>query len=223
MCGIFSIFFSSKPISDDVAEHALRSLRHRGPDDVGVWWSADRTTTLAHARLSIVGLDNGAQPIANENNNIHIIVNGEFYGFEGLREGLISRGHRFRTRSDSEIALHLYEEKGIDCLESLRGEYAFVIWDERAQRVFAARDRFGVKPLYYAIHENSIYFSSEIKAILEAGVPARWDAQAVADACHFVAHLGLRTELTFRAFFRCLPPLFCSREREIIGCRATGR
>ena len=108
---------------------------------------------------------------------IHLIVNGEFYDFERQRRELEQRGHRFRTRSDSEIALHLYEEFGAHCVQHLRGEFAFVLWDEPNQSLFAARDRFGIKPLYYAVHDGTLYLASEVKALFAAGVPARWDQE----------------------------------------------
>jgi asparagine synthase (glutamine-hydrolysing) len=125
--------------------------------------------------LSIIDLTTGDQPIANEDERIRIIVNGEFYDFERQRRELEQRGHRFRTRSDSEIALHLYEDFGAHCVRHLRGEFAFVLWDETNQLLLAARDRFGIKPLYYAVHDETLFLASEVKALFAAGVPARWD------------------------------------------------
>jgi asparagine synthase (glutamine-hydrolysing) len=130
---------------------------------------------LGHTRLSIIDLTTGDQPIANEDDSLHIIVNGEFYDFERQRHELEQRGHHFQTRSDSEIALHLYEELGAHSLQYLRGEFAFVLWDERNRRLFAARDRFGIKPLYYTVHDDTLYLAPEVKALFAAGVPARWD------------------------------------------------
>lgn len=137
--------------------------------------SLNQRVGLGHARLSIIDLTTGDQPIASEDERIHIIVNGEFYDFERQRRELEQRGHRFRTRSDSEIALHLYEDFGAHCLQHLRSEFAFVLWDETNQILFAARDRFGIKPLYYSIHDDTVYLASEIKALFAAGVPAGWD------------------------------------------------
>ena len=154
---------------------ATNSLHHRGPDNQGVWLSPDQRVGLGHTRLSIIDLTTGDQPIANEDERVHIVVNGEFYDFERQRRELEQRGHRFRTRSDSEIALHLYEDFGAHCVQHLRGEFAFVLWDETNQTLFAARDRFGIKPLYYAVHDGTLYLASEIKALFAAGVPARWD------------------------------------------------
>jgi asparagine synthase (glutamine-hydrolysing) len=140
---------------------------------------------LGHARLSIIDLSTGDQPIANEDASVRIVVNGEFYGYEAIQKELERGGHRLRTRSDSEIALHLYEELGVQCLHRLRGEYAFVLWDETNRTIVAARDRFGIKPLFYAFHKETLYFASEVKALFAAGVPARWDAESVYNAVEF--------------------------------------
>lgn len=158
---------------------ATDRLGHRGPDQRQQWVSPDERVGLGHARLSIIDLETGDQPIANEDGQVWIIVNGEFYEFEKTRRELLARGHRLRTQSDSEIALHLYEEYGSRCLEHLRGEYAFIIWDEKQKRLFAARDRFGVKPLFYTILGKTLYLASEVKALFAAGAPARWDRDSL--------------------------------------------
>jgi asparagine synthase (glutamine-hydrolysing) len=178
MCGIVAFFSSDKRISAERLKRATHSLHHRGPDSQGAWLSPNQRFGLGHARLSIIDLTTGDQPIANEDERIHIVVNGEFYDFERQRCELERRGHLFRTRSDSEIALHLYEELGAHCVQQLRGEFAFVLWDEANQTLFAARDRFGIKPLYYAVHDDTLYLASEIKALFAAGVPARWDQES---------------------------------------------
>jgi len=157
----------------------MASLHHRGPDGRQHWTSSDCRVALGHTRLSIIDLTTGDQPIANEDGTIHIVVNGEFYDFERIRGELEARGHRFRTKSDSEIALHLYEDYGPECLHHLRGEYAFVIWDSRNQRLLAGRDRFGVKPLFYADFNGALYLASEAKALFAMGVPARWSDEAL--------------------------------------------
>jgi asparagine synthase (glutamine-hydrolysing) len=175
MCGIAAFFSSGSHLSAGILKRATNSLQHRGPDSQGVWVSPDQHVGLGHARLSIIDLTTGDQPIANEDDRMRIVVNGEFYDFERQRRELERRGHRFRTRSDSEIALHLYEEYGAHCVQHLRGEFAFVLWDEPNQTLFAARDRFGIKPLYYTVHGDTLYLASEIKALFAAGVPARWD------------------------------------------------
>jgi asparagine synthase (glutamine-hydrolysing) len=157
---------------------------------------------LGHARLSIIDLKTGDQPIENEDGRLRIIVNGEFYDFERIRRELERDGHVFRTRSDSEIALHLFEDLGPRALHSLRGEFACAIWDARDGQLFAARDRFGIKPLYYAIHDGTFYLASEAKALLELGVPLRWDHENLYDI-HFVAHPADRT--LFNGIYQ-LPP-----------------
>src|SRR6185436_5782118 len=131
MCGIVGIFSRSAPIVADRLERATRALFHRGPDGQRHWMSADRRVGLGHARLSIIDLSTGAQPIASEDGRSHLVVNGEFYGYEAIQQELERCGHHLRTRSDSEIALHLYEDLGPQCLHQLRGEFAFIIWDEK--------------------------------------------------------------------------------------------
>src|SRR6266478_4737058 len=179
MCGIVAIFSPKSPISTATLEKATKSLRHRGPDGQSYWVSADRQVGLGHARLSIIDLTTGDQPIANEDGTRQIIVNGEFYDYETIQKELEQAGHRLKTRSDSEIALHLYEDLGAHCLNRLRGEFAIVIWDSVNRTLFAARDRFGIKPLFYAFHEGTLYLASEVKALFAAGVPARWDTESV--------------------------------------------
>ena len=149
---------------------------------------ADGRVALGHARLSIIDLTTGDQPIASEDGRTRIIVNGEFYDYESIQRELENSGHRLRTRSDSEIALHLYEDRGTQCLHRLRGEFAFVLWDETNRTIFAARDRFGIKPLYYAFHGETLYFASEVKALFAAGVPARWDAESVSQSVEYGGH-----------------------------------
>ena len=179
MCGIVAIFSDRDRIEPEALRRATHSLTHRGPDEQHQWMAPHGRTGLGHTRLTIIDLVTGAQPMANEDGRLHLVVNGEFYDFERIRRDLESRGHQFRTRSDSEIALHLYEEMGAACLEHLRGEFAFVIWDELNQTLFAARDRFGIKPLFYAHVNHTLYLASEVKALLAAGLAAEWDRESV--------------------------------------------
>jgi len=188
MCGIVAFFSRRQPVAEAVLTRATESLYHRGPDGRRHWISRDGTVGLGHARLSIIDLATGDQPIANEDESMRIVVNGEFYGYEAIQRELEARGHRLRTRSDSEIALHLYEDFGAQCLHRLRGEFAIVLWDETRRIVFAARDRFGIKPLFYAWHDDTLYFASEAKALFAAGVPARWDQESVFNAVTFGGH-----------------------------------
>jgi asparagine synthase (glutamine-hydrolysing) len=179
MCGIVAIFSNENPIAAESLARATESLSHRGPDEQHTWIAPHGRAALGHTRLSIIDLVTGSQPIANEDGSLRIVVNGEFYDFEKLRGELEKRGHRFSTRSDSEIALHLYEEMGPACLEHLRGEFAFVIWDEKNEQLFAARDRFGIKPLFYTRFQGTLYLASEIEALFSAGVPAHWDQESM--------------------------------------------
>jgi asparagine synthase (glutamine-hydrolysing) len=203
MCGIVAALDWTGNASTDQVQRALSALRHRGPDGTGLWCSPGGHATLGHARLSIIDLPSGAQPISNESDQIHIIVNGEFYGFERIRHSLEACGHRFKTKSDSEILLHLYEDFGVECLHHLCGEFAFVLWDERTHTLFAARDRFGIKPLFFSSTAESIYFASEIKALHALGIAPAWDEQG------FFEKLVLHSPVDGRTVFRGvseLPP-----------------
>jgi asparagine synthase (glutamine-hydrolysing) len=142
-------------------------LRHRGPDDEGLWIGGP--VGLGHRRLAIVDVVGGHQPMANEDETIQIVFNGEIYNHAALRPELEARGHRYRTRSDTETILHLYEEEGERCVERLQGMFAFAVWDRAHGRLLLARDRLGIKPLYYACTDKELLFASEIKAILAAG------------------------------------------------------
>ncbi len=143
-----------------------RSLAHRGPDDERVYVRGE--VGLGHRRLSIIDLDSGQQPMSNAAGDIWIVFNGEIYNYRELRERLIKDGHRFRTNSDTETILHLYERYDTDCLGHLRGMFAFAIWDQRRRRMFAARDHLGQKPFYYVQRGRELLFASEIKALLTA-------------------------------------------------------
>jgi len=179
MCGISAIFAPSSGVSRDALERSVAVQHHRGPDSQSTWISSDHKIGLGHARLSIIDLTTGDQPLVNEDGGVHAVVNGELYDHDRIRAELERAGHRFRTKSDSEIVLHLYETYGVDCLHHLRGEFAFVLWDERNHTLFAARDRFGIKPLFYAESGSTLYFGSEVKTLFAAGVPAEWDAESV--------------------------------------------
>jgi asparagine synthase (glutamine-hydrolysing) len=203
MCGIVAMHSAREAIRADSLKRATLRLSHRGPDGQKTWLSADHRVGLGHARLSIIDLATGAQPIASEDEALQIVVNGEFYDFERTQRALEGRGHRLRTRSDSEIALHLYEDFGTACLRHLRGEFAFVLWDGPNDTLFAARDRFGIKPLYFARHRGTLCVASEIKALLAAGVPARWDRAAFFQANHF---LGIPTDRTLFEGIYPVPP-----------------
>jgi len=188
MCGIVAMFSRHEPVALEPLQRATQRLHHRGPDGQRHWISPDRRVGLGHARLSIIDLTTGDQPMANEDGSRRIVVNGEFYEYEAIRRELQGAGHRLTTKSDSEIALHLYEDSGVQCLHRLRGEFAFVLWDNVNRTVFAARDRFGIKPLFYSWHNETLYIASEVKALFAAGVPARWDAESVYYSVEFGGH-----------------------------------
>lgn len=171
MCGICGIVMRDPAARVPAAliDHMATTIAHRGPDDSGRW--VEGPVGLGHRRLSIVDLATGHQPMGNEDESVQIVFNGEIYNHGELRPGLEARGHRFRTRSDTEAILHQYEEDGPACAARLRGIFAFAIWDGRTRRLVLARDHTGIKPLYYAVTANgSLVFGSEIKAIMASGL-----------------------------------------------------
>lgn len=167
MCGICGKVYFDKNynVENEVIENMVKSMIHRGPDGSGTYINGQ--VGLGHRRLSIIDLDTGKQPISNENNQIWITFNGEIYNYKELRAELVKKGHIFKTKTDTEVILHLYEDLGELCLEKLRGMFAFAIWDNRKSKLFLARDRVGIKPLYYTIIKNALLFASEIKALLQ--------------------------------------------------------
>ena len=204
MCGIAGIVNLSprEPVDESRVKRMRDVLRHRGPDGEGLW--AEGAVGLGHRRLAIVDVDGGLQPMANEDETVWITYNGEIYNHAALRPGLEARGHRYRTRSDTETILHLYEEEGDRCVERLRGMFAFALWDQRRGRLLLARDRLGIKPLYYARTENELLFASEIKAILAAGsIRPRLDEQILSE---FLATRYVADEDTFFKGIRALRP-----------------
>jgi len=166
MCGICGIALADWTTKPDAAllERMVARMYHRGPDDRG--FHVVPGIALGHARLRIIDLEGGHQPIFNETGEIVLVFNGEVYNFMELRAELESRGHRFATRTDSEVIVHLYEDLGEQCLERLRGMFAFALYDGRTRRLFAARDRLGKKPFYYAVRPDGLVFASELKALL---------------------------------------------------------
>jgi len=166
MCGICGVFdLGGNPVEPSLVHRMAFALRHRGPDGEGFYIRG--RVGLGHRRLSIIDLSGGAQPISNEDETIQIVFNGEIYNFVELREELERKGHRFKTRSDTEVIVHGYEQWGVDCVNRLNGMFAFAIWDQGRQRLFMARDHLGIKPLYYTRIGDRLVFGSEIKALLE--------------------------------------------------------
>src|SRR3954469_24150366 len=168
MCGIGALLDPGGNTKPEAAGRMVEALRHRGPDGDAV--TRTGPATLVHTRLAIIDVAGGDQPLDSEDGNVSVIVNGEIYNHLELREGLEARGHRFATHSDSEVVVHLYEEHGTDCVRHLNGIFAFALWDARAQRLVAARDPFGVKPLYWWTDGRRAAVASEITALLAAGL-----------------------------------------------------
>jgi asparagine synthase (glutamine-hydrolysing) len=204
MCGIAGIV-GGRYAERGLIEQMLQALRHRGPDDQGVL--IGRGATLGHRRLSIIDLESGRQPIGNEDCTKWIVCNGEIYNYQNLTRELEAKGHLFRTRSDTEVILHLYEEMGEACVERLRGMFAFAIWDEKARKLFAVRDHLGQKPFFYRMAAGELSFASEIK-----GLFANLDTAPAADLEALYEYLALRfvaPPLTMFAGVSKLPPAHC--------------
>lgn len=206
MCGINGIAFSSQSgrrVDAGVLVRMRDVIRHRGPDDEGLF--LDGAIGLGHRRLSIVDVASGHQPMTNEDGKLHITYNGEIYNHADFRAELEARGHVYQTHCDTETILHLYEEHGAACVNHLRGMFAFAIWDQRRRELFIARDRLGVKPVYYAhTDDGSLYFASEIKALLAAGaVKPEINFAALPD--YLANHATSGEETLFQGVKRLLP------------------
>jgi len=182
MCGIcgFAGADFDREESRDLALRMASTMVHRGPDDSGVWVAGPGGAALGHRRLSIIDVAGGHQPMASEESGLVLVYNGETYNFRQLRRELEAKGHTFRTHSDTEVVLHLYEEEGPACVERMRGMFAFAVWDGRRRRLFLARDRLGQKPLFYARVGGGLVFSSELKGLLAfPGIERRVDPVAL--------------------------------------------
>jgi len=182
MCGICGIYNaqSGEPVSSEILELMINSISHRGPDDSGFY--VDGPMGLGFARLSIIDLSGGHQPMSNETHDIWLVFNGEIWNYQELRKDLLEKGHQFSTNSDSETIVHAYEEYGVDCVARLHGMFGFAIWDAPRRRLLLARDRAGKKPLYYTRVNGNLLFGSEIKSLLyHPDVKRMADTQALAD------------------------------------------
>lgn len=182
MCGIAGIwnYKTGAPASRESLASMTRLIAHRGPDGEGYYWGPG--PGLGHRRLSIIDLEGGRQPMCNEDGTVWIVFNGEIYNFPELRNQLEQRGHIFKTYCDTEAIIHLYEEYGEDCFERLRGMFALALWDQRKQQLVLARDRIGIKPLFYGVGKDGIAFGSELKCVRESGVVVtEIDGTAIAD------------------------------------------
>jgi asparagine synthase (glutamine-hydrolysing) len=203
MCGICGIFdLSGNPIDAALLGRMTSAIRHRGPDGEGSF--VDRLVGLGHRRLSIIDVAGGNQPIPNEDGSLQVVFNGEIYNFIELRNELESLGHRFATRSDTEVIVHAYEQWDVDCVQRFNGMFAFALWDSGKELLFMARDHLGIKPLYYAKVGNRLLFGSEIKTILQdPECPRAVDHEALVELFTFRYVPSPKT--LFKGIFK-LPP-----------------
>jgi asparagine synthase (glutamine-hydrolysing) len=190
VCGIAGIVrWDQRPVLEHEIRAMCGAMVHRGPDDEGIYLGDG--VAIGMRRLSIIDLSNGHQPVSNEDGSVWIVFNGEIYNYQALRRDLIARGHTFRTNSDTETIVHLYEEYGAACVEHLRGMFGFAIWDTRTREMLLARDRLGIKPLYYAERDGELLFASELKPILQIeGVDRSLNWQAVGHLFTYLATPG---------------------------------
>src|SRR5216117_3580438 len=218
MCGLAGVARQRpRGVSAELLERMAAAIRHRGPDGFGL--HADDRIGLAHVRLSVIDVAGGAQPMTNEDGDVRVVYNGEIYNYLELRHELEVRGHVFRTRSDTEVLVHGYEQWGEGLLERLNGQFAFVLHDRRTASLFLARDRFGILPLYYGERGGDLYFGSEVKALLASGeLPRALDPAGLDEVFTFWAARPPRTP--FRGI-RALEPGCWARWRE--GTLSIGR
>ena len=204
MCGLCGtlIFDRAATVAPSLLKRMADTIRHRGPDDEGYYVSGQ--VGLGFRRLSVIDLNTGHQPLSNEDGTVWIVFNGEIYNYRELRALLLRKGHVFKTRTDTEVIIHLYEELGPACLEKLRGMFGFAIWDLNAKTLLLARDRVGIKPLYYHLTDTSLVFASEIKAILADPSVERQIAPELID--RFLTFLYMPGEETLLKGIRKLPP-----------------
>ena len=181
MCGIAGLLYvdGERPVLQQQIASMCAALYHRGPDDEGIY--LDGSFGMGIRRLAIIDLLTGHAPLSNEDGTVWVVQNGEIYNFPELREQLELRGHRFRSSCDTEVIAHLYEEEGPACVRSLRGMFALALWDEKQKTLLLARDRLGIKPLYYTCDGTRLLFGSELRALLAAGLEPQLDLQALHD------------------------------------------
>jgi asparagine synthase (glutamine-hydrolysing) len=204
MCGICGLLLldGEAKVDPNLLHRMNSTMTHRGPDDEGAY--IDGAVGLAMRRLSIIDLETGRQPISNEDGSVWIVYNGEIYNHEEIREDLLAAGHTFRTRSDTEVVVHLYEQLGEKCVERLNGMFGFAIWDSKRRRLFLARDRLGIKPLFYCFEpDRRILFASEMKALFPADIDRTPDYQALYD---YLSLMYVPTPATALKSVRKLPP-----------------
>ena len=202
MCGIAGLFCAVRAPNEDTLERMNACLTHRGPDDEGVY--CDGPVGLAHRRLGIIDLSTGHQPIFNEDETVAVVFNGEIYNYRSLRDSLSSAGHHFSTETDTEVLVHLYEERGPSFVEELEGMFAFALWDSEKERLILARDRMGIKPLLLASDGDTVAFASELPALLEADIDhGGLDREAIAQ--YFAFGFVPATRTAFRNITKLRP------------------
>ncbi len=203
MCGIAGIVnFNNAEPKEGLLRRMLGLIRHRGPDAFGVYM--DSMVGLGSARLSIIDLSGGDQPIHNEDQTIWVVYNGEIFNYPDIRKDLESKGHRFYTSTDTEVLVHLYEERGVNLFETLNGQFAFALWDRNTETLLLGRDRLGVRPLFYYLKNDRLLFGSEIKTIFaDAEIPREIDSRALSDIFTCWAPIGNNT--AFKSIFQLLP------------------
>jgi len=204
MCGIAGILnlSSNDIVSEDLILRMISILKHRGPDESGVY--RDEAIHMGHSRLSILGLEDGTQPLSNADETLWIVYNGEVFNYLELKADLEKRGHRFTTHTDTEVIVHLYEEMGPDCLSELNGQFAMAIWDARKKELFLARDRVGICPLYYTFNDGRCLFASEIKALfLDPAVPREIDLKSLKQI--FTCWTPIGSQTIFKDIFELCP------------------
>jgi len=212
MCGIAGIYnFNSERIEESLLKKMSNLIKHRGPDGEGFYF--DSNFGMAHRRLSIIDLKKGAQPIYNEDKSVVIVYNGEIYNHKIIRDELKLKGHQFKTDTDTEVVLHAYEEWGYDSVSKYNGMFAYAIWDEKERRLFLARDRLGIKPLYYYLDYQTLIFSSEIKSILlDPRVTTKMNCRALIDYATFQNVLDDKT--FFHNIIKLLPAHYLTCDKD---------
>ncbi len=204
MCGIAGICNPGRS-PENVITGMIATLHHRGPDETGMY--VDANMAMGHARLSIIGLNGGTQPIGNEDGSLWIVYNGEVFNFPELRSMLLKKGHAFQTATDTEVLLHLYEEYGSACLQMVNGQFAFAIWDNCKKELFLARDRVGIRPLFYCQSQERLLFASEIKALFaDPSINRELDLHSLQQVFSFWTTVGGRT--SFKGIHELLPGHF---------------
>ena len=218
MCGICGKlnFERSKPVNPELLRRMSSLLQHRGPDGTGEYFSGP--VALGHRRLSIIDLSTGDQPMSNEDGTVWVVYNGEIYNFRELREELRAKGHRFKSQSDTEVILHMYEEMGDECVTRFRGMFSFALWDDAKQHLLLARDRVGVKPLYYANTGESLLFGSEIKSLLaDPEIERRVNARAADKFLTYYYVPG--TETLFEGIYKLEPGHYLTADGDRVAIR----